>query len=152
MRTGTVEPELYADTLGNIEPGDLQQGVGISTSQLGRVGISRADTDRSQSHAVTDAAGKTGLQNVGEAITGQKDHGTSLMVVGVFILLLALVKYVTEKAGDKGEFASVRVGFENLFIIGTMASLWIYGEKIAVALLPWNNAFVRALKEFVGIV
>jgi hypothetical protein len=151
-RVGIVEP-LEADTLGNIEPGDLQQGSGLSTSQLGRVTISRNDDMRQAGRAAGEAMGKSGLQNAGEALMGKKVHGgSSLMIFGIIVGLLLLIRFVAEKAGERSEFASVRIGLENLAVVGLLATIWIYGEKIAVALLPWDNSFTDALREFVGVV
>ena len=52
-------------------------------------------------------------------------------VWAIAIGLLVLVKFVTEKAGDKSEFASIRIGLESWFVVGLMSATFIYVMKIA---------------------
>lgn len=151
-RTGRVEPITQADTLGDIHSGDLQQGRGISTSQAGRVGLATGGGNRDAAADMAQGASQGVGANLWQTLTGQKrSGGTSLTVWLVFLGLLILIKCVAERAGEKSEFASVRIGLENWFVVGGLAATFLYAAKMGSALLPWRNGIVSAIQEFFGI-
>ena len=101
---GVAEPEepiTGYDDLGDIHSGDLQQGDGVSTSQLSRVTVSPFSSDRAAKSDAIDTMGKSTLQNLADHLRGKKSSGGSLGVLLVVVVLLFIVKMVSEKAGDR---------------------------------------------------
>jgi hypothetical protein len=150
-RMGTVEPELLANTLGDIHHGDLNQGDGVSSQQLGRVGIEIGDDTRDRKADAREAAGKSATENFLDNVMGKKrSGGGSLGIWIVAIALLVMVKIVSEKAGEAGEFSTVRIGLENWFIVGALALTFGYVFKVSAALLPSNSKIAQSIREFAG--
>lgn len=149
-RTGTPEPITGVDDLGLIHRGDLQQGAGVSTAQLGRVTVSPFGDDRAARSDAHDAAGKSAFQNIVEnALNKKRSGGGSLGVWLVFLVLLVLVKYFAEKSGEASEFSSVRIGLENWFVVGALSLTFAYMFKVGSALLP-NTGWAAPVREFAG--
>jgi len=123
----------YEEWLGEPNSGDFDMGGGVSTSQLANPNVS---IPKNQSKA---APGAPWQQSPGFWVF------LGLLIIGV--------KYVTEKGGEKSEFSTTRVGLENFLIVGTLASLFIYGNRISSYLLKsWmpNNQVVVAYNQFFG--
>ncbi len=123
---GTVTQLRDEQWLGDPNDGDINQGVGFSTSQLQNPNVSIP------SNAVSKAAGAPGLGVY-----------TWLFAFG----LLVLVKFVSERAGKDEEFRTVRIGLENIFIVGTMSALWFFALKIAAYKTKWPP-----LVQFAGFI
>lgn len=129
----TVHSLAYEEWLGEPHSGDFSLGEGTSTSQLQNPNISLA------------------ANRAGSGISGPALLQSPLMVA-IIIALLVGVKLTTEKAGERSEFSTVRIGLENLFIVGTMAALWIFGNRIAAVWFSKNfpNNFTRSWAQFWG--
>jgi hypothetical protein len=67
----------------------------------------------------------------------------------MIIVLLIIIKLLAEKAGKASEFSTVRVGFENLFLVTLMAAIGFYALKVGVNVV---SATPTALKQFVGAI
>lgn len=120
-------PYPQAQWLGDPHMGDVDQGVGVSTSQMANVNVAIGE-------ARPIASGPPLMQSPG---------------VWIFIaLLLVGVKYLSESAGEKSEFATTRIGLENWFINGSMAATFFYVTKIGATLLPVPGA----VKQFFGAI
>ncbi len=115
--------------LGDHRVGDFEQGQGISSAGLANPNI-------------TLPALHPGLAS-GPAFT--QSPGIWVLVVA----FLVIVKIVSEKAGEAGEFATVKIGLENFLIIGLISSLFIYSAKFASASASWVPGPV---KQFFGVV
>lgn len=114
--TGEYVPLREEQFLGDPSQGDVEQGVGYSTSQLQNPNISLSSS----------AKVSTGPPGLG--------FGTWAFIVA----LLILCKVVAERAGNPEEFRSVRVGLENFWVVGTMSALFIFALKMVAYLLRWN--------------
>jgi hypothetical protein len=125
--TGEYVPLRDEQWLGDPSAGDFDQGVGTSTSQLQNPNVNLAAT----------SAGATAV--------GPKGLGlyTWLFALG----LLVAVKLVSEKAGKAEEFRTVRVGLENLFLVGTMSALWFFVIKLIAYQTKWPP-----LVQFAGFI
>lgn len=127
------------DTLGDIHPGDLNMGAGVSTSQLANPNVPITEPE---------------LEATKDARVGRQ-HSLIMESPGIWavaIVLLILTKIVAEGAGNKAEFATVRIGLENLFVVGTMAAIWFFILKGSAALISGNNWFTAAFKQFAGLI
>lgn len=113
--------------LGEPQQGDFSQGAGVSTSQLQNPNVQIIEH-----HA---PAGPVWVQ--------------SPMIFLVIAIILVVVKVLTEKAGEAGEFRTVRIGLENFFIVGLLAALFIYAAKFVSATASWVPTPV---KQFFGVV
>lgn len=122
---GDYVPLREEQWLGDPSSGDIDQGQGVSTSQLQNPNISLAPARAKQ-------AGSPGL---------------GFYTWGFALVLLIVVKVVAERAGNAEEFRTVRVGLENFFIVGTMAALWFFGLKVIAYLTKWNP-----LVQFAGFI
>jgi hypothetical protein len=112
--------------LGEPHPGDQDQGVGVSTSQLQNPNVSLASTK--------NATGATGF--------------FQSPAMWVFLaVLLVVVKFVAEKAGKREEFATVRIGLENWFLVGTMAALYFFAAKLVA-----YKTRIPVLMQFFGFI
>lgn len=151
-RQGVIEPVTGFDNLGDIHSGDLNQGKGVSTSQLQRVTVSPFQGDRDVRADAEDAAGRSTLGNIAAHAMSKtrSGAGSSLGVWAVLFVLLVLVKIVTEKAGEASEFATVRIGLENWFVVGALALTFGYVFKVGAALLPSTGRAAMAIREFAG--
>ena len=123
---GEYVPLRDEQTSGDPSSGDFEQGVGLSTSQLQNPNVSLA------SSSAKAAVGKPGLGLY-----------TWLFALG----LLIAVKLVSERAGKAEEFRTVRVGLENLFLVGTMAALWFFCLKLIAYQTKW-----APLVQFAGFI
>lgn len=127
---GTPEPEW----LGEPEAGSFNMGGGISTPALANPNVSLEESSKNK---------------------GKISGGLLMQSPGVWIVVVVLliaVKLIAEKAGEKSEFASVRVGLENWFVVGLLAVTFLYVFKTSVALLPGNSNMVKAIKQFGGVI
>ncbi len=115
--------------LGEPQSGDFSQGNGVSTSQLQNPNVQIAE------HRSGIASGPVFVQ--------------SPMIFVLIVVLLIIVKVLSEKAGEAGEFRTVRIGLENFLIVGLLASLFIYSMKLTSAVASWVPASV---KQFFGVV
>jgi uncharacterized membrane protein len=101
-----------------------------------------------------DRAGKSEHQNFMDNVTGKggkhTGSGSSLMVWVVIALVLIAVKMVSEKAGEAREFATVRIGLENWFIVTGLAATGLYVLHVGSALIPSKGKFAQAFREFAG--
>jgi hypothetical protein len=149
-RTGTVEPDL----LGDIHSGDLQQGRGVSTSQLGRVtvGLSGGDWEGPPGYTADDydaiaraRASNSTLQNVID--TFRSSPAVWLTVIAI----LVIIKWLAEKDGKASEFSTVRIGAENIVLVTLMAMVGTFVIKTSVALVPSDGPTAMAVREFVGV-
>lgn len=143
-RTGTVEPT--PDLLGENHPGDYQQGVDVSTSQLGNVNVSLTEEGHRSKNRAKRVASQSTWENFVDNIRG------SLGAWLCAIVALVVVKVLSEKAGDKSEFSTVRIGLENWFIVGLLAITFIFSAKVGIGLVPSDSSFWEAIREFVGVV
>lgn len=115
--------------LGQPQQGDFDQGAGVSTSQLANPNVQIAE------HRTGLASGPVFVQ--------------SPMIWVIIAVVLVVIKVLTEKAGEAGEFRTVRIGLENFLIVGLLASLFIYAAKFASAAASWVPGPV---KQFFGVV
>jgi hypothetical protein len=112
--------------LGDPNAGDFDMGVGQSTSQLQNPNVNIT------ANATAKAVGAPGLGLY-----------TWLFAFG----LLVAVKLVSENAGKAEEFRTVRVGLENLFLVGTMSALWFMALKLIAYRTKW-----APLVQFAGFI
>jgi len=124
--TGEYVPLREEQYLGDPSSGDFGQGEGLSTSQLQNPNVSLPNA------ATKKTVGAPGLGLY-----------TWLFAVG----LLIAVKLVSERAGKAEEFRTVRVGLENLFLVGTMAALWFFVLKLIAYQTKW-----APLVQFAGFI
>lgn len=132
MNTAYV-PLAYEEWLGEPNSGDFDQGAGTSTSQLQNPNVT---IPKNQAKAVPGAP-------------WQQSPGFWIML----FLLLAGTKIIIEKAGEKSEFASVRIGLENWWIVGVLAATFIFANRISSYLLKSyfpTNQLVIAYNQFFG--
>lgn len=122
--------EQEEEWLGLGRVGDFEQGAGESTASLQNPNVSIVASKESKL-----ASGPPFLQS------------PMVWIVGVSILVI--VKVLSEKAGDAGEFRTVKIGLENFFIVGLLASLFIYAAKFASASASWMPG---PIKQFFGVV
>lgn len=151
---GVAEPEepiTGYDDLGDIHPGDLQQGSGVSTSQLGRVTVSPFEGDRGRRSDVHDIASSGTFENIVRTVTGKRNSGISLLALGIVLVLLFVIKYVSEKAGEEREFATMRIGLENITINTLSVLVGLYLLTIGLSLWPTHGPIVTAFREFVSV-
>jgi hypothetical protein len=128
---GIVEP----DELGEIHSGDVNQGDGVSTGQLGNVNVPLNGAHDQHQRKVASSNPLT----------------QSPLVWAVVVGCLVLVKYLTEKAGDKSEFSTIRIGLENWFIGGLIAATFIFVLKVCAALNPSDAPWAMAVRQFAGL-
>ncbi len=119
-------PLAVAEYLGDPQTGDFDMGAGLSTSQLQNPNVALP--------APASLPQATGWFQ-------------SPAVLGLVVILLILVKILSEKAGSADEFRTVRVGFENWFIVGALAATWIFVWKTIA--LTWRNP---AVLQFFGFI
>lgn len=151
---GVTEPEepiTGYDDLGDIHSGDLQQGDGVSTSQLSRVTVSPFGGDRAHKADQADIASKSGLENFVDNLKGNKNSGGSLGVLFAVIAGLWIIKVLIEKAGEEREFATTRIGLENFTFNGAMAMVFFYIVTVIVSLWPTHGKIMTAIREFVSV-
>jgi len=115
-----------AEYLGEPQSGDQEMGVGVSTSQLQNPNVSLPT--------------KTAVP----LATGMWQWPATFIIIAV---LLILGKVITEKAGKDSEFATVRIGLENFWVVGSLSVLFIFAMKMSAYLLKWAPAI-----QFFGFV
>ncbi len=122
-QTSLAYQELYR---GEPHAGDFDMGSGFSTSQL-----------------------QNPNTHVPASTTVAPGPIQSPAIWGMIIVLLIIIKLLAEKAGKASEFSTVRVGFENLFLVTLMAAIGFYALKVGVNVV---SATPTALKQFVGAI
>jgi len=119
------------EMLGLPRQGDFDQGVGTSTSQLMNPNVSLAST---------------------RAIASGPPWQQSLLTFGIILLVLAVIKVVTERGGEKSEFATSRIGIENWLVNGLMVALFFYATKTTLGPQGVIAATPGAVKQFFGAI
>ena len=116
--------------LGSPTSGDFSQGHGVSTSQLANPNVTLEENHPQL------ASGPAWTQSPGVWV--------------VVVVILIATKLITEKGGEKSEFASVRIGFESWFVVGLLAASFIYAGKVGTATLRATGGPIGAIKQFFG--
>lgn len=127
--SGIVDPNEI--TLNDPSSGDFSQGDGVATQQKANVNV-----EPHEDHPAR--------------MDGSFLTQSPLMWLTLVAILIA-VKFMAERAGQKAEFSSVRVGLENWFVVTLLAITGIYVFKTSVALIPSDARWAMSLRQLAGM-
>jgi hypothetical protein len=125
---GSFRTLAYEEWLGEPQSGDINQGAGVSTSQL-------------QNPNVSLPTGANKLATLSGPVTSP---WIWVIVIGILIL----TRVIHEKGG--GTSATVSIGLDSLWRVGLLAMVWFYGAKVALPLVIKDPG--NPLRQFVGAV